>query len=135
VFLVEVLTTAGRVSEAFATYEEAAARVAAIPDAELVGMPLIFQDLPDGSQRIVREDGKPLQAHRTTLAVDPDEAVPLAEEDVPLGELRPIYTPQDEVPDEVDPLGRVRRSEEEEFTTEIQRHREDEDREKTGTIS
>jgi hypothetical protein len=59
VFLVEAMTTAGRVSEAFATYEEAAARVASIPDAELVGMPLIFQDLPDGSQRIVREDGKP----------------------------------------------------------------------------
>jgi hypothetical protein len=111
VFLVEAMTAAGRVSEAFATYEEAAARVASIPDAELVGMPLIFQDLPDGSQRIVREDGKPLQAHRPTLAADPDDAVPLAEEDVPLGELRPIYTPQDEVPDEVDPLGRVPKGE------------------------
>ena len=128
-FVVELTTTAGRVCESFATYEEAAARVAAIPDTELVGMPLIFQDLPDGSQRIVREDGKPLQAHRPTLAVDPEDAVPLAEEDVPLGELRPIYTPQDEVPDEVDPLGRVwRREEEEDSTTETQRHRE-EDRE------
>lgn len=113
-FLVEAMTTAGRVSEAFATYEEAAARVAAIPDAELVGMPLIFQDLPDGSQRIVREDGKPLQAHRPTLSADADGALPLVDEDVPLGDLRAIYTPQDEAPDEVDPLGRVKRPEDDE---------------------
>ncbi|MGL4550839.1 MAG: hypothetical protein ACRC33_06600 [Gemmataceae bacterium] len=109
-FLVEVMTTAGRLSEAFPTYEAASARVDAIPDAELLGMPLIFQDLPDGSQRIVRYDGKPLQAHRPTLAADPGDALPMATEDVPLGELRPVYmTPQDEAPDTVDPLGRVRR--------------------------
>lgn len=110
-YLVEAMTTAGRVSEAFATYEEAAQRVAAIPAESLVGMPLIFQELADGSQRIVREDGKPLQAHRPTLAVEAGDPLPLVEEDVPLGELRPIFTPQDEADPErfVDPRGRVER--------------------------
>lgn len=108
-FLVEAVTTSGRISEAFPTYEEAAARVAAIPDAELLAMPFIFQDLADGSQRIVREDGKPLQAHRPTLAADADGPLPLADVDVPLGELRPIYTPQDEAPDVADPLGPIPR--------------------------
>lgn len=104
------MTTVGRISEIFATYEEALTRVEAIPEADLLGMPLIFQDLPDGSQRIVREDGKPLQAHRPTLAVDADTPLPLTDEDVPLGELRPIYTPQDDAPDRMDPLGPVPRA-------------------------
>lgn len=108
-FLVEAMTTTGRISEGYPTYEAAFARIAAIPDIELVGMPLIFQDLPDGSQRIVRDDGKPLQAHRPTLAVEADDALPLADENIPLGEVRAVYTPQDEAQDIVDPLGRVQR--------------------------
>jgi hypothetical protein len=108
VFLLEVVTRSGRVSESFPTYEAALARLAAIADDELLTMPLIFQDLPDGSQRIVREDGKPLQAHRPTLAADMNEdALPLAEEEVPLGELRAVYTPQEDHSDWADPLGRV----------------------------
>lgn len=115
-FLVEAMTTEGRLSEAFATYEEAARRVEEIPVESLVGMPLIFQELADGSQRIVREDGKPLQAHRPTLAGEAGDPLPLAEEDVPLGELRPIITPQDEADPWLftDPRGRVRRRDDEE---------------------
>jgi hypothetical protein len=115
VFLVEAMTTEGRISEAFATYEEAARRVEEIPFASLIGMPLIFQELADGSQRIVREDGKPLQAHRPTLAAEAGDPLPLTEEDVPLGELRAIYTPQDEAdPDHfTDPRGPVRRRDDE----------------------
>jgi hypothetical protein len=48
------------------------------PAESLVGIPFIFQELADGSQRLVREDGKPLQWQR--LPDDrlggPDEPVP-----------------------------------------------------------
>jgi hypothetical protein len=107
-FLLEVVTRSGRISEAFPTYDAALARLNALSDEELLSMPLIFQELPDGSQRIVRADGKPLQAHRPTLAADPSEdSLPLAEEEIPLGEVRAIYTPQEDSSEWVDPLGRV----------------------------
>lgn len=107
-FLLEVVTRSGRISESFPTYEAALARLNALADDELLTMPLIFQDLPDGSQRFVRADGKPLQAHRPTLTADlNDDALPLSEEEIPLGELRTIYTPQDDQGEWVDPLGRI----------------------------
>ena len=107
-FLLEVVTRSGRISESFPTYEAALARLAGFADDDFLTMPLIFQDLPDGSQRIVREDGKPLQAHRPTLAADMnDDALPLSDEEVPLGDLRAVYTPQDDQGEWVDPLGRV----------------------------
>jgi hypothetical protein len=81
-FIVELTTTTGTVCETFPTYEEARRRVDLFPAEGLVGMPLIFQELPDGSQRLVRDDGKPLQWHR--LPEDPlpapDEPVPLTDE-------------------------------------------------------
>jgi hypothetical protein len=81
VFIVELTTTTGKVLESYATYEEARRRVDGFPAAGLVGIPFIFQELADGSQRLVREDGKPLQWHR--LPEDPlpgpDEPLPLAE--------------------------------------------------------
>jgi hypothetical protein len=82
VFLIEVITTTGRVSERFATYEEARRRVEQFPPESVVGIPFIFAELADGSQRLVREDGKPLQWHRheETKAVGPDEPLPLADE-------------------------------------------------------
>ena len=52
------------------------------PAEALVGIPLIFEELADGSQRLVREDGKPLQWHRLPGEQDtegPDEPVPLSE--------------------------------------------------------
>lgn len=70
VFIVEFTTKTGKVCETYATYEEARLRVDCFPADGLASMPLIFQDLPDGSQRVVREDGKPLQWHR--LAADAD---------------------------------------------------------------
>ncbi len=82
-FIVELNTTTGKVCENFATYEEAKLRVELFPAEGLVGIPLIFEELADGSQRLVREDGKPLQWHRIlqdTAAPGPDEPLTLADE-------------------------------------------------------
>jgi hypothetical protein len=82
VFIVELTTRTGPVCESFATYAEARRRVELFPPEGLVGVPLIFEELPDGSQRLVRDDGKPLQWHR--LPDDgppgPDEPLPLCDE-------------------------------------------------------
>jgi hypothetical protein len=85
VFIVEMMTTSGMVCESFASYEEARRRVDLFPAEALLGMPLIFQELPDGSQRLVREDSKPLQWHRLPddRPPGPDEPLPLAEEALP----------------------------------------------------
>jgi hypothetical protein len=90
VFIVELLTTAGKVCETFATYEEAVRRVELYPIESLISLPLIFQELPDGSQRLVREDGKPLQWHRLPddRPVVPEEPVPLCDDPALLGEAR-----------------------------------------------
>ena len=82
-FIVELMTRTGRVSEEYPTYEEARRRVEQIPAEALVGLPLIFQRLADGSERVVREDGKPLQFHRVLfedLPAGADEPVPLSED-------------------------------------------------------
>ncbi len=81
-YIVELMTTTGRVCELYATYEEAKRRVESIPFETLVGMPLIFEELADGSQRLVREDGKPLQWHRNEEEArdGADEPVALADE-------------------------------------------------------
>lgn len=63
-FIIELVTRSGRVCESYATYPEAKQRVDQFPAESLIGIPFIFQDLPDGSQRLVCEDGKPLQWHR-----------------------------------------------------------------------
>ena len=78
-FIVEFNTTAGPVCESFATYEEARRLVDRFPAEGLVGLPLIFEELVDGSQRLVREDGKPLQWHRL-----PEDAPPAPEEPISL---------------------------------------------------
>jgi hypothetical protein len=115
VFLVEARTTQGRISEAYTTQEEAQRRLESLSLDDLLTAPVIYHLLPDGSQRVVRDDGKPLQAHRHRMPEDDEEPLPLPEEEVPLGELRAIYTPQDEAdPDApADPLGRPRTREEE----------------------
>ena len=81
-FIIELITTTGKVCESYATYEEARHRVDQFPPNILLGIPLIFAELADGSQRLVREDGKPLQWHRLPVD-DPregrDEPVALAE--------------------------------------------------------
>jgi len=87
VFIVEIPTRSGRVCERFTTYEAARERIDAFPPESLAGLPLIFQDLPDGSERLVCEDGKPLQWHRLPwdepeqadegpLSTDPGDAGP-----------------------------------------------------------
>jgi hypothetical protein len=63
-FIVELTTKSGKVCESYATYAEAQHRVDQFPADRLLSLPLIFQELADGSQRLVREDGKPLQWHR-----------------------------------------------------------------------
>ncbi len=83
-YLVELTTTAGKVSESYETYEEARRRVDSLPAEVVVGLPLIFKQLADGSERLVREDGKPLQWHRIPErehpSAGPDLPLPLADE-------------------------------------------------------
>jgi hypothetical protein len=104
VFIVELTTTTGRLCEPYATYEEACKRVDSLAADTLIGLPLIFQELADGSQRLVREDGKPLRWHRLPEdgQTGSDEALSLADESSGLlGEgrwvLRERPTPQEDV--------------------------------------
>jgi hypothetical protein len=82
VFIVELTTTTGKLCESFPSYEEAVRRIEQIPLEGLISLPLIFEELPDGSQRLVREDGKPLQWHRLEedRPAGPDDPLPLADE-------------------------------------------------------
>lgn len=98
-FVVEIETTTGPVCETYATYEEARRRIDLFPAESLLGTPLLFQELPDGSQRMVREDGKPLQVHRLPddrLKGGPDEPIPLCE--------APIASPSREETDDEPPI-------------------------------
>jgi hypothetical protein len=92
VFIVEASTTTGKLCERYETYEEASRRVAQLSPESLIGLPLIFQELADSSQRLVREDGKPLQWHRLPedVPAGSDEPIPLSEESLPLGPPRLI---------------------------------------------
>ena len=81
-FIVEVATTGGPISERYDTYEEAVARVEALPAELLRGVPFIFHELPDGSQRLVRNDLKPLQWHR----LEHEQDIPLGDDAIPLGD-------------------------------------------------
>jgi hypothetical protein len=112
-FIVELTTTTGKVSENFATYEEALRRVEHMPAEALVGMPLIFEELVDGSERLVRYDGKPLQWHRlredrpSGAAPPPDGPLPLDDalaDRLGAGQWRPITRPPEEDEDEPLPL-------------------------------
>lgn len=79
-FIVELTTRQGRVCERYETYAEARRRVEQFPPESLVGLAFIFQELPDGSERLLREDGKPIQFHR-----GPSEAAnACADEPLPL---------------------------------------------------
>jgi hypothetical protein len=96
VHIVELTT-----SESFATYEEAKRRVDSIPAEVLVGIPFIFEELPDGSQRLVREDGKPLQWHRLPddRPPGPDDPLPLCDDSADVlskGGWVPITRPEPE---------------------------------------
>ena len=90
-YIVEVATTAGPLAERFDTYDEAVARVEALPADLLAGIPFIFRELPDGSQRLVRNDGKPLQWHR----LEHERDIPLGDDLLPLSDDLP---PEAEVP-------------------------------------
>lgn len=81
-YIVEVATTAGPISERYDSYEEAVARVEALPADLLTGIPFIFKELPDGSQRLVRNDDKPLQWHR----LEHEQDIPLGDDAIPLGD-------------------------------------------------
>jgi hypothetical protein len=104
VFIVELTTRDGRVCERYDTYAEARKRVEQFPAASLVGHPCIFAQLPDGSERLVREDGKPLQFHRgpaEEVRGCADDPLPLAEDAAglvgPDGKLRLVapHPPED----------------------------------------
>ena len=72
-YIVEITTRSGKVCERFDSYEQAQRRITQFPDDQVIGIPFIFAELPDGSQRLVRADGKPLQWHR--LAEDGDRQI------------------------------------------------------------
>lgn len=82
-FIVELTSREGRVCERYETFEEAQRRVEHFPPESLMGPAFIFQELPDGSQRLLREDGKPLQFHREPVDELHDcsgDPMPLAED-------------------------------------------------------
>src|SRR5262249_39410389 len=109
-FIIEVTTAEGKRRETFATYEEAVRRIEQLTREAARSLPPLFQELPDGSQRGVRKDGKPIQWHRlpddTSLGLAvPTDDVPLPLEDVLPGEIRPASRPpQDDEDDEPLPL-------------------------------
>jgi hypothetical protein len=83
-YIVEITTRSGKICERFLSYERARKRIMEFPGDEIIGIPFIFAELPDGSQRLVREDGKPLQWHR--LPEDADRQIderPLPLADIP----------------------------------------------------
>lgn len=94
-FIVDLTTSQGRVCERYATLAEAQRRVEQFAADSLVSAPHIFEELADGSQRLVREDGKPLQYHRLLV----EESRECAGEPLPL---------TDDVSDVVGPDGKLR---------------------------
>jgi len=80
-FIVELQSADGKVCEPYFTLAEAQRRVAQFPLGSLTTLPLIFEQLPDGSERLVRDDGKPLQWHRPDedRVAAPDSPLPLHE--------------------------------------------------------
>jgi hypothetical protein len=72
-YIVEITTRSGKICERFDSYEHAQRRIMQVPDDQIIGIPFIFAELPDGSQRLVRADGKPLQWHR--LGEDADRQI------------------------------------------------------------
>ena len=98
-FIVELTTREGRVCESYETYAEARRRVEQFPQDALVGLPFIFEQLADGSERLVREDGKPLQFHRTIIEESrecSDDPLPVAENVPPDAKIRFDDPPADD---------------------------------------
>jgi hypothetical protein len=93
VFIVELATRAGKVCESYETYEEARRRVDQFPPDNQVGLALIFQELADGSQRLLRDDRKPLQWHRL-----PEDQPPGPDEPVPLSDVPPELAASPDTP-------------------------------------
>lgn len=96
-FIVELTTRQGTIAERYESYAEAQRRVEQFPVESLIGLPMIFEALADGSQRLVREDGKPLQFHRVYTEHMPaadDAPLPVSEEESgllgPDGRLRDV---------------------------------------------
>jgi hypothetical protein len=105
-FFVEVITRTGKLCESFATYEEARRRIDSLAPESIVGLPFIFQELADGSQRLVRDDGKPLQWHHVLHDPPAADDQPITLADVPpgfLGTIKPRLISEAE-PEEDPPL-------------------------------
>ena len=87
-FILDLTTRDGRVCERFATYAEAKRRLDQFPTESLIGLAFIFEEFADGSERVVLEDGKPLQLHRSPVEEAreiTDDPLPLAENDPDAG--------------------------------------------------
>lgn len=88
-FILEAITIDGPLCETFDSFDKAQQRLNSLPESYFRTMPLIFQELPDGSQRIIREDRKPLQWHRL-----PEDRPPEVDNPIPLAEaLEPTTEP------------------------------------------
>jgi hypothetical protein len=79
IYILEAVTRVGKVCETHPTYEAAVQRIEQLATEGFVQMPLLFAELADGSQRLVRLDGKPLQWHRL-----PEDRPIVEEEPIPL---------------------------------------------------
>lgn len=100
-FVVELTTTTEKICETYQTYEEAVHRIEQFPIETLTSIPFIFEALPDGSQRLIRQDRKPLQWHRLPEDLPPGTDIPFDPENV--AEIQPIDF-DDEWDDEPLPL-------------------------------
>src|SRR5438477_650754 len=83
-FILDLTTRDGRVCERFETYAEARRRLEQFPAENLIGLAFIFEEFADGSERVILQDGKPLQLHRGPVEEAReivDEPLPLAEDD------------------------------------------------------
>jgi hypothetical protein len=81
-FIVDLITSEGRVCERYVTLAEARRRVEQFAADSVLSAPHIFEELADGSQRLVRDDGKPIQYHRQLV----EESRESAEEPLALTE-------------------------------------------------
>ena len=87
-FILDLTTSDGRDCERFESYAAARRRLEQFNAESMVGLAFIFEEFADGSERVVLEDGRPLQLHRSPVEEAreiTDEPLPLAEDDPSAG--------------------------------------------------
>lgn len=92
-YILEAVTRSGKVCETHPSYDAAVQRIEQLAAEGLAEMPLLFKELADGSQRLVRLDGKPLQWHRL-----PDDRPTTVDDAIPLTDVVLNLPPPTELP-------------------------------------